>query len=34
MVHMMVGVIAAYTHRSGIVSDGLWNTVHNDTMSA
>ncbi|MEV8529382.1 DUF6463 family protein [Streptomyces sp. NPDC052000] len=30
VLHMMVGVIAAYSHWSGMVSDGLWNTVRND----
>ncbi|MYT27376.1 MULTISPECIES: DUF6463 family protein [unclassified Streptomyces] len=30
VVHMMVGIIAAYSHWSGIISDGLWNTVRND----
>ncbi|MER7985439.1 DUF6463 family protein [Streptomyces noursei] len=30
VVHMAVGVIAAYAHWSGIVSDGLWSTVRND----
>ncbi|WP_031487479.1 DUF6463 family protein [Streptomyces bicolor] len=30
VVHMVVGVIVAYSHWSGIVSDGLWNTVRND----
>ncbi|MGG2461645.1 DUF6463 family protein [Streptomyces sp. RGM 3693] len=30
VVHMTVGVVAAYSHWSGIVSDGLWNTVRND----
>ncbi|MFD9822178.1 DUF6463 family protein [Streptomyces violascens] len=29
-VHMTAGVIASYAHWSGIASDGLWNTVHND----
>ncbi|MEV3987327.1 DUF6463 family protein [Streptomyces sp. NPDC049837] len=28
--HMLVGVIAAHPHWSGIVSEGLWNTVRND----
>ncbi|MGW1052270.1 DUF6463 family protein [Streptomyces sp. NPDC002521] len=28
--HMTVGLVAAYAHWSGIVSDGLWNTVRND----
>jgi hypothetical protein len=27
---MVVGVVAAYSQWSGIVSDGLWNTVHDD----
>ncbi|MFI6684893.1 DUF6463 family protein [Streptomyces sp. NPDC050485] len=30
VVHMMVGVVVSYSHWSGIVSDGLWNAVHND----
>lgn len=30
VVHMAVGVFAAYPHWRGILSDGLWNTVHND----
>ncbi|MEK2474442.1 DUF6463 family protein [Streptomyces noursei] len=30
VVHMIVGLIAAYSHWSGIVSDGLWNTVRNN----
>ncbi|MDX3224336.1 DUF6463 family protein [Streptomyces sp. ME19-01-6] len=29
-VHMVVGVVAAYSHWRGIVSGGLWNTVRND----
>ncbi|WP_159033072.1 DUF6463 family protein [Streptomyces fodineus] len=32
-VHMMVGVIASYAYWSGIVSDGLWNTVRNDNYT-
>lgn len=30
VVHMAVGVVAAYPHWRGILSDGLWNTVHDD----
>ncbi|MFI1205020.1 DUF6463 family protein [Streptomyces sp. NPDC020883] len=30
VVHVTVGVIAAYSRWSGIVSGGLWNTVRND----
>jgi hypothetical protein len=29
-VHMLVGAVASYAHWSGIVSDGLWNTVRDD----
>ncbi|MEV4429512.1 DUF6463 family protein [Streptomyces sp. R-07] len=29
-VHMMVGFTASYSQWSGVISDGLWNTVSND----